>query len=259
MNSDSHRINRRSVIPLYYQVKEILRNQINDGEFKVREMLPSVSELMETYDVSRHVVNRALAELATEGLVVSRKGVGSFVNPPRFTKQMAILGSFTRSLRAVSGNSTTRVLRQEVVQAEPKVIQALELGEEEQVVLIERVGYVNGESIALTAAYYPLSIGDFLLEENLENQSLYSLLAKVKGVQPYQADMLLSVTFATIEQAGVLDVKEGFPLVCNRGITCDQKGNPFEYSELSYRSDRVEFAITSFRRSSEDQSELVDL
>jgi len=259
MYSESFRTNRRSVIPLYYQVKEILREQIRAGQFAAGEMLPSVSELMEIYDVSRHVVNRALTELATEGLIVSRKGVGSFVNPPRFTKQLAILGSFTRSLKAVSNDSFTRVLRREVVDAEPKVQQALELTTGEQVVLIERVGYVNHEPIAVTCAYYPLTVGGFLLEKELANQSLYSLLAEEKGVEPYQADMILSVTFATIEQAEVLDVKEGFPLVCNRGITCDQTRQPFEYSELSYRSDRVEFAITSFRRSSEVQGKLVDL
>src|SRR5579859_5456600 len=96
------RLNRNSHVPLYFQLKEILRGWIRSDVYRDRQMLPSENELIEAFSVSRYVARQALAELEREGLIFSRRGVGSFVNVRRYTKQLSILGSFTQSLSAVT-------------------------------------------------------------------------------------------------------------------------------------------------------------
>jgi GntR family transcriptional regulator len=248
------RLHRQSITPLYYQLKEILREQIKANAMKDRDMLPSENQLVETYGVSRHVARRALAELANEGLIISRKGVGSFVNVKRLTKQLSILGSFTQSLEAVSNNTYTKVLRQDQIVPEGYILEALELSPGSEAVFIQRAGFVDSEPIVVTNAYYPREIGNSLLKQDLTGLSLYRLLAQNHQIEPYRADWIIYVIPASAEQAAMLDIREGFPLMCNRGTTFNMDNKPFEYSELCYRSDRVEFAITGFRRNSVDNS-----
>ena len=241
-------LSRQSGIPLYYQLKEILRNQILSNVYKEGDLLPPENELRAIYEVSRQVARRALAELALEGLVISRKGVGSFVNRQRITKQVDILAGFTRNLKAISPSARIIVLRKEIVKAPKKAQSALKLGSEEDVVLIERAGFLDQEPFAVLNAYYRLDVGKFLLDINLLNQSIYNLLEEYRKVKPYRAEKILSVVPANFKLAASFDVREAFPLICHFGTTYGEDDLPFEYSEIYYRSDRVSFAVPSFRR-----------
>lgn len=260
MITDIPRLARRSAVPLYYQLKDILRSQIRSGELQAGAMLPSEHELAEKYEISRQVARRALAELALQGLVVSRRGIGSFVNEPRLTKQMAILGSFTQSLKAVAANSAVIAIQKAVQVGSQLTLDALELPEGSEIVHIQRLGLVDGEPVAVASGYYALEIGRLFLDRDLGDTSLYALLEEHLGLRPLRADWIFSSVPASPELASNLDVREGFPILCNRGTTYDESDAPFEYSELNYRSDRVEFAISAFRRSESDTNAvLVDM
>lgn len=242
------RLNRNTHVPLYYQLKKVLRGQIRNNTYKERQMLPSENELIEMYGVSRYVARQALNELEREGLIVSRRGVGSFVNARRYTKQLSIMGSFTHSLAAVSDTATVRIVSREAIVPAEHILDALDLPANSQTVVVERVGSIEGEPIAVTKAYFPIEIGRVFLTEDLGNKSLYQLLETRLNTEPHRAEWILSVVPASPQQAQLLDIREGSPLICNRGTTFTAQGAPIEYSELCYRSDRVEFSITGFRR-----------
>lgn len=246
---ESISLSRQSGIPLYYQLKEILRRQIFSNVYKEGDLLPPENELRVMYGVSRQVARRALAELALEGLVVSRKGVGSFVNRHRITKQVDILAGFTRNLTAISSSATITVVRREIIKAPKKVQEALDLILGGEVVLIERLGSLDKEPFAVLTAFYPVHVGNCLLAIDLQNQSIYNLLEEIKFIKPYRAEKLLSVIPASFQLAASFDVRESFPLICHYGTTFDENNAPFEYSEIYYRSDRVSFSVQSFRKS----------
>ena len=75
------RIDPAQPIPLYFQVKTLLLEQILTGRYELDERLPTEYELCEAYGVSRTPVTRALTELAEEGVVLRRRRRGTFVNP----------------------------------------------------------------------------------------------------------------------------------------------------------------------------------
>jgi GntR family transcriptional regulator len=76
-------LDRRSSVPLYYQLQEILHQQIASGRFRVGDSLPSEGELCRMFDVSRIVVRQALEVLEDDGEIVRRQGKGTFVAEPK--------------------------------------------------------------------------------------------------------------------------------------------------------------------------------
>ncbi len=253
------RLNRHSHVPLYFQLKEILRDRIRRNIYRDRDMLPSENDLIEAFTVSRYVARQALAELEREGLIVSRRGVGSFVTGRRYTKQLSILGSFTQSLSAVGDQSDVRVVGCQEVAGADHVLDALGLPAGSTIVTVERLGIVDGEPIAITKAHFPAEIGRIFLGETLANRSLYQLLEQRFSIQPFRAEWLLSVVPATSEQAHLLGIRDASPLICSRGATFTDQDRPIEYSELCYRSDRIEFSIAGFRRGDSSSEMQVDM
>jgi N,N'-diacetylchitobiose transport system substrate-binding protein len=78
-------IDRNSAIPIYYQLKQNLKGQIESGELRPGDQLPTEAELCERLSISRAPVRQAMAELAREGLIYRRAGAGSFVAPAAAT------------------------------------------------------------------------------------------------------------------------------------------------------------------------------
>jgi GntR family transcriptional regulator len=253
------RLNRNSHVPLYFQLKEILRGRIRSNVYQDQQMLPSESELVETFSVSRYVARQALAELEREGLIVSRRGVGSFVNVRRYTKQLSILGSFTQSLAAVADKSEVTVIGCNEVVPDMHILDALGLPPNSATIVVERLGTIDGEPIAVTKAHFPGDIGRIFLDLDLANKSLYGLLKKKFGIEPFRAEWLLSVVPASLAQAELLAIRDGSPLICNRGTTFTEQDRPIEYSELCYRSDRIEFSIAGFTRGTASSVMQVDM
>ena len=216
--------------------------------YRDQQMLPSEHELIEAFSVSRYVARQALAELEREGLIVSRRGVGTFVNARRYTKQLSILGSFTRSLSSVSDQAEVTVVGCRELVPDAYILEALGLPPNVPTVVVERLGSIDGEPIAITKAHFPVEIGRIFLNRDLINISLYKLLKDHFDLEPFRAEWLLSVTPAPTEQAHLLGVRDASPLICNRGTTFTVKDQPIEHSELCYRSDRIEFSISCFSR-----------
>jgi GntR family transcriptional regulator len=244
------RLNRNSHVPLYFQLKEFLRDRIRSNFYKERQILPSENELIEMFSVSRYVARQALGELEREGLVISKRGVGSFVNTRRYTKQLSILGSFTQSLAAVADSADVRVVGCSETVPHDYILETLGLPAASTTVVIERVGSIDGEPIAVTKAHFPRDIGRIFLAEDLNNKSLYRLLEDRLKIEPHRAEWILSVVPASREQAQLLSIRDGSPLIRNKGTTFTDTDRPIEHSELSYRSDRIEFSIAGFRRAS---------
>lgn len=253
------RLNRSSHVPLYFQLKEILRVRIRSNVYSEQQLLPSESELVKAFSISRYVARQAIAELEREGLIVSKRGVGSFVAARRYTKQLSILGSFTQSLAAVAEKAEVTVVDCREIIPEPHILDAMGLPPNSTAVVIERLGAVDGEPIAVTKAHFPVEIGRIFLGSELGNQSLYRLLEKELGIEPFRAEWLLSVVPATHAEAELLGIRDGSPLICNRGTTFTEDDKLIEHSELRYRSDRIEFSITGFRRSSDSSAMQVDM
>ncbi len=92
-------LERTNPLPLYYQLKEVLRQQIRAGHLAPHTAIPSEPELVASYRVSRATVRQALTELVNEGLLYRQHGKGTFVCEPRVQQTLSELASLTDELK----------------------------------------------------------------------------------------------------------------------------------------------------------------
>ncbi len=240
-------INKQSPIPIYYQIMKHMRDRIEEGQYGIDGALPPERELAEHYQVSRMTVRQAILELVNEGILIRRKGIGTFVAPPKLEQELSGLTSFTEDMAKRGMKAGSRVLSFEEIVPDTTVRTALLLGKEDRVYKSERLRLADDEPMALETAMISVFACPGLCREDLENRSLYSLLDERWQLQLGRATQSLEPALATSNEARLLHVISGSPLLLMHRTTYDQNDHPFEYVKSFYRGDRYKF-ITELRR-----------
>lgn len=236
-------IDKRSPIPMYYQIMRQLLEKIQGGAFAVDSILPPERELAETYKVSRMTVRQAIIELVNEGILVRRKGIGTFVAPPKLEQALSRLTSFTEDMAQRGLKAGARVISFEEIVPELAIRKTLGLGSEDKAYECVRVRLADDEPMALETTTLPLWLCPGLSRQDLENQSLYRLLADRWGVRLDYATQSLEPACASTYEASLLHVAAGTPLLLMHRITHNQVGRAIEHVKSLYRGDRYKFII----------------
>ena len=152
-------IDRNNPLPYYVQVKEALREHIESGEWPAGHQFPGEPELCVVFDVSRTVIRQALSDLEYEGLIVRKKGKGTFVAEPKIGESLIQkLTGFYQDMIELGHTPVTQVLKQEIVPANAKVAAQLHLKTGTKVIEIERLRFVQDEPIVLVTTYLPYAL-----------------------------------------------------------------------------------------------------
>src|ERR1700737_1297630 len=122
--------------PLYSHVEAVLASEINDGNLKVGDQLPTEDSLIERFEVSRITVRRAIQNLVSRGLVEIRRGKGTFVAAPKITQELTELSGFVEDMQALGRKPTARLIGKKIVIADETVADQLSLTKGERVVRI---------------------------------------------------------------------------------------------------------------------------
>ncbi len=239
-------LERSNPLPLYYQLKEVLKQQIRLGHLAPHTSIPSEPELVAQYHVSRATVRQALTELVHEGLLYRQHGRGTFVCEPRVQQQsVSELNSFTQELRRRGMRPGGMLIISELVRGSQTVREQLRLTDEEQVVRLERVRTADDAPVAYEIDYLPYPRGASVYQQAKEvaEGSLYSLMAS-EGLHSYIIEQSFRGDCAAPREADLLRIAPGEPgirLVCT---AFDETGAPIEYTEAFYPGSRYEFAFT---------------
>jgi GntR family transcriptional regulator len=241
-------VDRNSPIPYYVQVKGALREHIESGNWQPGDQLPGEPELCQMFGVSRTVIRQALKEMEYEGLIVREKGKGTFLAEPKIVESLAQkLTGFYQDMVEQGYTPITRVLKQEVVSASPKVAAHLGLEPETPVIEIERLRFVQDEPIVLVTTYLPYALCPRILSEDLSRQSLYALLEKCHGLVIARGRRTLEAVPANEYEAQLLQVDKGAPLLMLDSVSHLGDGTPVEYYHALHRGDRSRFAVELIR------------
>jgi GntR family transcriptional regulator len=206
--------------------------------------LGSERELSERYGVSRGTLRTVLAGLEDVGLIhrfAGRAG-GTFVGITRVDHDLTRAVGLPEHLQKHGYVAGTRVLGTVIERADTKTIQALDLRENDLVVIVRRLRLANGTPISLDLAHFPADRFPRLLDHSLSG-SIYELLEKEFDVTVADAEEYVEVVHATDDEAALLSVEEGAPLVAITRTGFDSAGVPIEYSHDLFRSDRVRIAL----------------
>ena len=229
-----------SYSPLYHQLMQRIRADIEQGTYPTGSRIPPEHELEKLYQVSRVTVRRALAELTSEGLLERKQGKGTFVAAPRGDLRLKSLHSFRDTCKLNGVRPSTDVIHAKGVLADAEDAEELNLPKGGRVLEILRVRRADGVPVVLERNRFSMAYA-WLQDQDLGG-SLYNLLREY-GVEPKLALHDVSLRFADAEEARWLAVDEGAPLVCLHEVIYDHRGRPLHNSVQLIRGERFVFRI----------------
>ncbi len=241
-------LDRSSYLPLYAQVVDAIQSSIENGQSAPGDQLPGEPELCRLFNVSRTVVRQALSELEQEGLVVRLKGKGTFVAEPKIRESLVEeLTGFYQDMQAKGHEPVSRVLRQEIAAASRRIAAMLQVKIGAPVIQIDRLRFVDDEPIVLVSTYLPYDLFPALLKTDLSHASLYAFLEREYGMVIARGRRTLEAVAARKDEAVLLEVEEGDPLVLIDSVSYLPDGRPIEYYHALHRGDRSRFEVELIR------------
>jgi len=239
----SIRVDKTSTVPYYQQIKETVRSQISGGSLRPGDMLPTEFALSEQLGISRLVVHRALHELVTEGLLIRQRAKGTFVAPPARRSYTVVgpLFGMTESLAKDGLSPQNRILVQEVMPAEGPVRSELALPEGARVVHLYSLRLTDGLPLAMEDMYLPQERFPALADLDLNNHSIYATLEKLYGAHPQEATDVVSAGSATHDEARLLGINKGAPVMRVQRTSTDRQGLRVEFSKVVFHAKRYQF------------------
>ncbi|GAP13143.1 transcriptional regulator, GntR family [Longilinea arvoryzae] len=246
-------------VPYYIQLIEILKGMVDEKIWKPGDQIPGEEELCQTYQISRTVVRQALQELEREGVIVRRKGKGTFIAEPKIVEGLVEkLTGFYSDMVERGLKPQTKVIHHRVIPADEKVAGFLEIPVGTPVVDIRRLRSIDNVPIQLVSTYIPLSLCPKLAEVDLTNRSLYEFLEKECGLFISRGRRFIEAVTASNEEAHFLQIAKGDPLIKLDSISFLENGTPVEYYHAFHRGDRSRFVVELFR-SRETSGKIDDL
>jgi len=238
-------LERSNPLPLYYQLKEVLKQQIRAGHLAPHTAIPSEPELVTQYHVSRATVRQALTELVHEGLLYRQHGRGTFVCEPRIQQNLSELTSFSEELKRRGKRSSGLLLVSELVRGSQDVRERLHLSDEEQVVRLERLRSADDVPVSLEVNYlpHPRAANIYQRARETADGSLYALMIS-EGLSPYIAEQHIRAGVASEREAELLRVAPNEVGLRLTSTVFDETGSPIEYTESFYPENRYEFQLT---------------
>lgn len=237
-------------VPLYYRIRENLRELIVSGQLKPGNRVSSERELCEQYGVSSITVKRAVLDLVQEGLLYRVPGKGTFVSQPKMERDLSRLTSFTEEMLHHGLKPNSRVLDARIMPASGSVAKNLDLPPGEKVISLERVRFANGEPLMLEKTFLPHRLFPDLLSEDLATQSLYHFMTEKYGISLAKARETLEPVIMNDKETHKLGVEAGSPGLLLELIAYNEAGEPVEYTKAIVRGDRCKYYIemAGFRR-----------
>ncbi len=227
---------------LYRKVADDIKAAIAAGAYPPGALLPSEAELAERYSVSRGTIRQAFAALRADGVISSRRGARRVVIGGPRVQSFGELLSFSRWARAIGEEPAGRVVSLERRPATAAEASRLNLGDDAFIYFLVRVRLLSGRPVMLERAAYPERVGILVAGLSLTVDSITQRLEEL-GVVFTDAEHVIDAVPASAEDARLLGVRAGVPLLRERRFTTDRSGLPVEWSDDRYLATEAAFSV----------------
>lgn len=235
-------LERNNPKPLYQQLREVLEDGINKGTWKENERIPSENELSSTYGLSRMTARTVLTDMVKEGILYRVPGKGTFVAEQAMTLAPSYIG-IREQLEKMGYEVTTRIIDIGEEACDATVAKYLNLPEGTTVFRITRVRAIKEKPISIHISYINTKYSQQLSYELLEKEQLCVLLNKFYGLQRKKMTETLESTVATVEEARLLNIVSGHPLLLLRDVLYEEANIPYEYTKVIFRGDKIKIKL----------------
>lgn len=231
-------LDRKSVVPLYYQIQRHFLQQIRSGVFKPGQILPSELEIAGKFGVSRMTGRHALKSLRDLGVTYSVRGKGTFVSAIKWEKDFRQVLSFTEEMQARGMRPKSKLISFEIIPADTEAAGALQLSPREPVASLRRIRSANSAPVGIEWSRIPVRLCPDLLQVFDPGASLYAILEQHYGIRLSIAEEIIEAGLAGAEEARLLKTTARSPVFLFTRVSYVESGAPVEFVKSVYRADR---------------------
>jgi len=232
-------------VPKYYVVLNILRESF--AGFKRGDRVPSENELSKQFGVSRVTLQRALAQLVSEGVIVRVQGKGTFYAGDNRTPKVQAISGALESLMIYENGARAKVVAKARTRELPTEIRAfLRLAHTDEAVILKRVAIVGVDPFAYIVNYLPQDIGDKVFDEDkaLTHSTIIYLLREKHHIPLTRAEQTITAALADPEVSKALNISIGSPVLRIERGYFTREDRPVQFTRSWYRSDLYKYTLT---------------
>ena len=233
--------------PLYQQIYDDIKGAIKDGTYKVDEKIPSEAELSEEYGVSRITVRRAIEDLCADGYLTKMQGRGTFVGKPHIMRRLSqskATRSFSEICEEAGVTPGAHLIERQIVPVRPDEQEFFGLWPDALLIYVHRVRTADGLGVCDENMFVPYDDGRDLLTLPLEDTSLFDAIEQATGHRPASnEDWNITAVKATTDQASLLGISVGDPLLRTHVSFVDDEGRPVCMGRHYFVGSRYELSI----------------
>ena len=235
-------IDFKSKVPLYFQLKEQIKQNILKGEYKEGDLIPSEREFSNNYELSSTTIRRALNDLVQENFLDRKAGKGTFVRRRKVKRDLRKVLGFTKNMTEMGLTPTTKVLSQKVVMPNAFARERLRLEKTAKVVRLERLRLADDDPMMLETRYIRTDLCPGIEREELSS-SLWRTLEDKYGRKPNRHSQGMTIATVSGHAASLLTLNDNSLVFMIKGVTYVQDNEPIECEESLYRSDKYELTF----------------
>jgi len=243
------KLNKATPIPLYYQLKNQLKDMILENGLESGEQIPNELDLVEGLSISRSTVRQAINELVFEGYLYRVKAKGTFVSIPKVNEGFfQILESFNQEMYSKGLKPSTKVIALKAIKGIEAINSKLGLPFEEKLIYLARVRYAQEEPIVYLETYLSFDKFKEILLEDFTLESLYSILEVKYNTRILRAEREIEAVLAKPIETKLLNMKKSSAICLVKTLAYTNGDQPAEYSVARYRGDRNKFTLELIRK-----------
>lgn len=211
-----YHLDRSTPIPLYYQLKGFLLEEIKNGTYPVGSCIPTELEIKERFQISRTTIRQAINSLVQEGWLERKSSKGTFVTNPRGNSIPGFIRTFEpfyRQVKKTGKSASTELLDLKVMNASEEQAALLEINPNERLIYIFRRRFADSVPLVLIENYLPYSMCSFILSHDFEQESLHEILSQRPETAPYLVRNIISAEKSTQNDSELLSIPAGSPVL----------------------------------------------
>ena len=227
----------------YEKIAFDIKEDILSEKYKPNEQLPFEKELCEKYNLSKMTVKKALDLLVNDGLIIKRRGSGTFVKDitekeiQRIIEKKQFSGLTTTS---IGHKVTSKVLEFKIINVTKEIADILKIEEDEFIYFVHRVRYVDDKAVVIEKTYIPLNLIPGMKLADVK-KSIYGYIKDKLGLNIQSAHSTVRAMKSDELDRKYLNLEKDEPILEVERVAYLDNGKVFEYSFSRHRYDKFEF------------------
>lgn len=232
---------KKSDLFLFEEVSEKIRNYIKGIE--VNASVGSERELAELFNVSRPTIRKALNSLEEEGAIYKVPNKGYFKNSSEekyVDHELNTFIGFFEDATSQEKNVSSKIIQQTVITGDKEVAKKLQVNEDKEIFVLERLRFIENEPICLVLTYIVLDRAPSLLSADFSKESLYQKLEE-ENIKLTKAHRSIEIKRAKVNEQSLLNLAPNEPIMLFESLGFLKDGTPIEYTKSRYPGFKVKF------------------